>query len=133
MLLLYVVVAVVVLFFVFQYVVLRFFHVVFVICNVLSCFLPFLWSRHCFSFLLKRFERFRLPYVCIQGKLESVATVSVAAPPNEAAALPPKNGDLSLVKDFFCDFYHQDLWITSSKRCLAHDFLLHCAAMILTT
>lgn len=56
--------------------------------------------------------------------LESVAKVSVAAPPSEAAALPPKNGDLNLVKDFFCDVFHQGLWITSSKWCLAHDFLL---------
>ena len=130
------VVAVVVVFFVFQYVVFRFFHVVFVICNVLSCFLPFLWSRKCFSFLLKRFEGFvTFLMFAFRAFLELAATVSGAAPPNEAAALPPKNGDLSLVKEFFVIFSPGSLDHIITSRCRQRMIICETLlfAIILTT
>ena len=49
--------------------------------------------------------------------LELAATVSGAAPPNEAAALPPKNGDLSLVKEFFVIFSPGFLDHIITSRC----------------
>ena len=136
MLLLYVVVAVVVLFFVFQY-----------ICCVLCCdsSMLFLWYAtfcpvsypFCGADIVSRFyskdsKGFVFLMFAFRANWSQLLQYQLPLLRMKQLHFPQRMVTWVWWR-IFCDFYHQDLWITSSKRCLAHDFLLHCAAMILTT